>query len=239
MIHPCNCREYNGKQCYNCLNGAHSLCSTCGMTNSATLGLPIEVLNSVAAQKITPDRAKEDEHEKIAQILRDNITFSGQVGDYVIHGAINKIIEHFSDHSELATITQLYKINLQKSIDMKVELAKQEKLIEDPNYYIHQKLTDATERDKNLVNTINSLTDQLTKQEVAFRETVKIQFDEIKQRDELIKELLPLAKNWYEYLKGFEGWAKGGYPKPDWLEKLPEYESLIERASLSAKTEKK
>lgn len=61
------------------------------------------------SKKITPERAKEieggmnnwrgkeDEHEKIAQILRDNITFSGQVGDYVIHGAINKIIEHFSD----------------------------------------------------------------------------------------------------------------------------------------------
>lgn len=33
--------------------------------------------------------------EKIAQILRENITFSGQVGDYVIHGAIDKLIsEH-------------------------------------------------------------------------------------------------------------------------------------------------
>jgi hypothetical protein len=31
--------------------------------------------------------------EQIAQILRDNITFSGQVGDYVIHGAIDKILE--------------------------------------------------------------------------------------------------------------------------------------------------
>lgn len=88
------------------------------------------------------------------------------------------------------------------------------------------------------LNELESTRDQLAKQEVAFRETVKIQHEEIKQRDELIKDLLPLAKNWYEYLKGFEGWAKGGYPKPDWLEKLPEYESLIEKASLSAKTEK-
>lgn len=26
MIHPCNCQAYNGTQCYNCLNGAHSIC---------------------------------------------------------------------------------------------------------------------------------------------------------------------------------------------------------------------
>lgn len=32
-------------------------------------------------------------HEQIAKILRDNITFSGQTGDYVIHGAIEKILE--------------------------------------------------------------------------------------------------------------------------------------------------
>lgn len=31
--------------------------------------------------------------EKIAQIIRDNNTFSGQVGDYVIHGAISEIIK--------------------------------------------------------------------------------------------------------------------------------------------------
>lgn len=36
---------------------------------------------------------------------------------------------------------------------------------------------------------LDSIRDQLAKQEVAFRETVKIQHDEIKQRDELIKEL--------------------------------------------------
>lgn len=33
------------------------------------------------------------DQEQVAQILRDNIHFSGQVGDYVIHGAIQKIIE--------------------------------------------------------------------------------------------------------------------------------------------------
>ena len=35
----------------------------------------------------------EEEREQLASILRDNITFSGQVGGYVIHGAIEKIIE--------------------------------------------------------------------------------------------------------------------------------------------------
>ena len=26
QIHPCKCTSYNGDQCYNCLNGAHSWC---------------------------------------------------------------------------------------------------------------------------------------------------------------------------------------------------------------------
>lgn len=26
-LFPCSCTEYNGSQCYNCLNGAHSICS--------------------------------------------------------------------------------------------------------------------------------------------------------------------------------------------------------------------
>lgn len=37
--------------------------------------------------------------EQIAEILRDNITFSGQVGDYVIHGAIEKILERENQES--------------------------------------------------------------------------------------------------------------------------------------------
>lgn len=31
--------------------------------------------------------------EEITEILRDNITFSEQVGKYVIHGALDKLIE--------------------------------------------------------------------------------------------------------------------------------------------------
>lgn len=38
-----------------------------------------------------PDKALMSK-EGIAKILRDNITFSGQLGDYVVHGAAQKII---------------------------------------------------------------------------------------------------------------------------------------------------
>jgi hypothetical protein len=26
QIYPCDCKSYNGRQCYNCLNGAHDIC---------------------------------------------------------------------------------------------------------------------------------------------------------------------------------------------------------------------
>lgn len=37
--------------------------------------------------------------EQILTILRDNITFSGQVGDYVVHGAIAKIKKLIADEA--------------------------------------------------------------------------------------------------------------------------------------------
>lgn len=49
LIHPCGCHEgNNGSQCYNCLNGAHSICEgrgrhKCRKPNDASLGLPIVV----------------------------------------------------------------------------------------------------------------------------------------------------------------------------------------------------
>ena len=60
--------------------------------------------------------------ESIVEILKDNITFSGQVGDYVIHGAIDKILElhnkQLSDHkkliSELLPIAERYKNEFEK-----------------------------------------------------------------------------------------------------------------------------
>lgn len=42
MIHPCKCTDYNGGQCYNCLNGAHKICEAakkCKKRNSKILGL--------------------------------------------------------------------------------------------------------------------------------------------------------------------------------------------------------
>jgi len=49
QIHPCSCTSYNGKQCYNCLNGAHEICEAkikCVQKNSEQVGLPIVVINS-------------------------------------------------------------------------------------------------------------------------------------------------------------------------------------------------
>lgn len=44
MIHPCKCKEYNGGQCYNCLNGAHNICSKkCRTRNSKQLGVRIVI----------------------------------------------------------------------------------------------------------------------------------------------------------------------------------------------------
>ena len=40
MIHPCECKAYNGGQCYNCLNGAHDLCAAnCKVKRSKQVGL--------------------------------------------------------------------------------------------------------------------------------------------------------------------------------------------------------
>ena len=38
-------------------------------------------------------KTAEESREEVAQILRDNITFSPQTQAYVIHGAIDKLIE--------------------------------------------------------------------------------------------------------------------------------------------------
>lgn len=38
-------------------------------------------------------RGTPEERERVAQILRDGITYSGQVGDFVIHGAIDELIK--------------------------------------------------------------------------------------------------------------------------------------------------
>ena len=47
QIHPCSCTSYNGGQCYNCLNGAHSTCSSKNKCKGryTGIGLPIVVVN--------------------------------------------------------------------------------------------------------------------------------------------------------------------------------------------------
>jgi hypothetical protein len=42
-LHPCGCTAYNGGQCYNCLNGAHENCPSCGQRNDKSLGLRVVV----------------------------------------------------------------------------------------------------------------------------------------------------------------------------------------------------
>lgn len=47
-FHPCACKGYNGGQCYNCLNGAHRMCSCakkCRKRSSRFLGVRLVVKN--------------------------------------------------------------------------------------------------------------------------------------------------------------------------------------------------
>lgn len=46
MIHTCKCHDYNNSQCYNCLNGAHDICSArgkCKTRPSKVLGMLIVI----------------------------------------------------------------------------------------------------------------------------------------------------------------------------------------------------
>lgn len=41
-IHPCQCTDYNGGQCYNCLNGFHAGCGKrCKTKNAKVMGVRI------------------------------------------------------------------------------------------------------------------------------------------------------------------------------------------------------
>jgi hypothetical protein len=51
MIHPCKCTDYNGEQCYNCLNGAHHICSApkrkrCKKRMAKIIGLMFVIKNT-------------------------------------------------------------------------------------------------------------------------------------------------------------------------------------------------
>ena len=47
------------------------------------------------------EQTDKERRDKIAQILREGITFSGQVGDYVIHGAIDELMKYFEGYKQL------------------------------------------------------------------------------------------------------------------------------------------
>ena len=49
---------------------------------------------------------KEEYQNEAAKILRENITFSGQVGDYVIHGALEKLWELHSPIQKQIAMTK-------------------------------------------------------------------------------------------------------------------------------------
>ena len=56
QLHPCGCTNYNGGQCYNCLNGAHSICSAkkkCGCKNANQIG-GILVFKAAVAKRRGP-----------------------------------------------------------------------------------------------------------------------------------------------------------------------------------------
>ena len=53
-------------------------------------------------QRIEQEAEKQKKIEPIAAILRDNIHFSGQLGDYVIHGACEKILELLEERERKA-----------------------------------------------------------------------------------------------------------------------------------------
>ena len=47
LLHPCHCDDYNGSQCYNCLNGAHRMCNSqktpCKKRNAKRVGVMIVI----------------------------------------------------------------------------------------------------------------------------------------------------------------------------------------------------
>lgn len=62
MIHPCKCTDYNGGQCYNCLNGAHDICHAkrkCGKRSARQIGLVIRAVSEKPAAVKKPIKTVE------------------------------------------------------------------------------------------------------------------------------------------------------------------------------------
>jgi hypothetical protein len=101
MIHPCTCTNYNGGQCYNCLNGAHDICEArpkCGKARDKQVGLPIVVKNS--AEPVVRDyiEVKADVFQ-IVRNFQDNLSPT-----MLVKKLYTEVPECDKDHSLLARI---------------------------------------------------------------------------------------------------------------------------------------
>lgn len=73
---------------------------------------------------------------EITQILKDNITFSGQTGSYVVHGAIDKIVDLFEREREKEllihnALTVLKRIHAMLEIDFESQTEQDKEIISD------------------------------------------------------------------------------------------------------------
>ena len=78
------------------------------------------------------EQTDKERRDKIAQILRDGITFSGQVGDYVIHGAIDELIKYNETQviplrEQIRDWEKRYNDATERNIDLRERLEKVEK----------------------------------------------------------------------------------------------------------------
>lgn len=79
--------------------------------------------NGTGVAANTPVKEERQVKEDIANILRDNVYFSGQLGDYVIHGAIEKIVEYFNQQAAATPVDE--KGEYKWTNDLVLEFAKQ------------------------------------------------------------------------------------------------------------------
>ena len=94
-VHESHCCKLEG-----CKYGAKDCPVVLGLTAQEseceeclfTLDCPMRLKNEIKKAN-EQEQDEKNFKETVAKILKDNITFSGQVGDYIIHGALEKIWE--------------------------------------------------------------------------------------------------------------------------------------------------
>lgn len=68
-------------------------------SNFTTPAEPKEDIEFFKTSTPRPKMTNEDTRKRIANIIRENITFSGQIGDYIIHGAIEKLCDLIDENN--------------------------------------------------------------------------------------------------------------------------------------------